>query len=92
MALRGSEDVSEDLQEMKEERRRRQPPLGVLQLLRSPEHRPAVGVAVIMHLSQQLSGINAVSHQRSPRGHERDRLVAAYVTSCSTLTAPSPGT
>ncbi|TNN21854.1 Solute carrier family 2, facilitated glucose transporter member 1 [Liparis tanakae] len=53
---------------MQEESRRMQraPPLGVLQLLRSPEHRAPLGVAVMMHLSQQLSGINAVSHRRSP--------------------------
>ncbi|XP_034456928.1 solute carrier family 2, facilitated glucose transporter member 3a [Hippoglossus hippoglossus] len=60
--LRGSEDVSKDLQEMKEESAKMamEKKVTILELFRSPAYRQPLLVAVMLQLSQQLSGINAV--------------------------------
>uniref|UniRef100_A0A672FNX3 Solute carrier family 2, facilitated glucose transporter member 1-like n=1 Tax=Salarias fasciatus TaxID=181472 RepID=A0A672FNX3_SALFA len=60
--LRGTTDVSSDMQEMKEESRQmmREKKVTILELFRSPLYRQPLIVAVILQLSQQLSGINAV--------------------------------
>lgn len=63
MKLRGSDDVGEDLQEMREESQqmRREKKVTIPELFRSPAYRQPLLVAVMLQLSQQLSGINAVS-------------------------------
>ncbi|XP_047216806.1 solute carrier family 2, facilitated glucose transporter member 3 [Girardinichthys multiradiatus] len=60
--LRGSEDVSDDIQEMKEEgmKMAMEKKVTVLELFRSPNYRQPIIIAIILQLSQQLSGINAV--------------------------------
>nr|XP_061826172.1 solute carrier family 2, facilitated glucose transporter member 1-like [Nerophis lumbriciformis] len=60
--LRGSDDVSEDMMEMKEESQlmMTETKVTIAQLLRSPVYRQPIIVAVMLQLSQQLSGINAV--------------------------------
>uniref|UniRef100_A0A3Q1K127 Major facilitator superfamily (MFS) profile domain-containing protein n=1 Tax=Anabas testudineus TaxID=64144 RepID=A0A3Q1K127_ANATE len=60
--LRGSEDVSKDLQEMKEESAKMamEKKVTILELFRSPLYRQPLVIAVMLQLSQQLSGINAV--------------------------------
>ncbi|XP_061758401.1 solute carrier family 2, facilitated glucose transporter member 1-like [Nerophis ophidion] len=60
--LRGSDDVSEDMMEMKEESQQmmRETKVTIAELLRSPVYRQPIIVAVMLQLSQQLSGINAV--------------------------------
>uniref|UniRef100_A0A3Q3W3R1 Major facilitator superfamily (MFS) profile domain-containing protein n=1 Tax=Mola mola TaxID=94237 RepID=A0A3Q3W3R1_MOLML len=60
--LRNSEDVSDDLQEMKEEgmRMAKEKKVSILELFRSPNYRQPIIIAIILQLSQQLSGINAV--------------------------------
>ncbi|XP_061665277.1 solute carrier family 2, facilitated glucose transporter member 1a [Syngnathoides biaculeatus] len=60
--LRGTHDVSEDMTEMKEESRQMmaEKKVTILELLRAPVYRQPVLVAVMLQLSQQLSGINAV--------------------------------
>lgn len=60
--LRGTTDVSADLQEMKEESRQmmNEKKVTILGLLRSPIYRQPLIIALILQLSQQLSGINAV--------------------------------
>ncbi|XP_019745850.1 solute carrier family 2, facilitated glucose transporter member 1-like [Hippocampus comes] len=60
--LRGSEDVGGDLQEMKEESNKMalEKKVTILELLRCPSYRQPLLIAVILQLSQQLSGINAV--------------------------------
>ncbi|KAM4587875.1 solute carrier family 2, facilitated glucose transporter member 1 [Odontesthes bonariensis] len=60
--LRGTTDVSTDMQEMKEESRQmmREQKVTILKLLRSPLYRQPLLIAVILQLSQQLSGINAI--------------------------------
>lgn len=61
--LRGTADVTRDLQEMKEESRQmmREKKVTILELFRSPAYRQPLLIAVVLQLSQQLSGINAVS-------------------------------
>uniref|UniRef100_A0A9L0T7D3 Solute carrier family 2, facilitated glucose transporter member 4 n=1 Tax=Equus caballus TaxID=9796 RepID=A0A9L0T7D3_HORSE len=60
--LTGWADVSGVLAELKEEKRKleRERPLSLLQLLGSRVHRQPLVIAVVLQLSQQLSGINAV--------------------------------
>ncbi|NIG60935.1 solute carrier family 2, facilitated glucose transporter member 4 [Pontoporia blainvillei] len=60
--LTGWADVSEALAELKEEKRKleHERPLSLLQLLGSHIHRQPLIIAVVLQLSQQLSGINAV--------------------------------
>ncbi|XP_068179713.1 solute carrier family 2, facilitated glucose transporter member 3 [Antennarius striatus] len=60
--LRDSEDVSDDIQEMKEEgmRMAMEKKVTILELFRSPNYRQPIIIAIVLQLSQQLSGINAV--------------------------------
>uniref|UniRef100_A0A3Q3Q0Y8 Major facilitator superfamily (MFS) profile domain-containing protein n=1 Tax=Monopterus albus TaxID=43700 RepID=A0A3Q3Q0Y8_MONAL len=60
--LRGTTDVGADMQEMKEESRqmKREKKATILELFRSPLYRQPLLIAVMLQLSQQLSGINAV--------------------------------
>ncbi|XP_044528880.1 solute carrier family 2, facilitated glucose transporter member 4 isoform X1 [Gracilinanus agilis] len=60
--LTGWADVSGALAELKEEKRQleREQPLSLLQLLHSRTHRQPLVIAVVLQLSQQLSGINAI--------------------------------
>lgn len=63
MKLRGTDEVGEDMQEMKEESQQmmREKKVTIPELFRSPIYRQPIFVAIMLHLSQQLSGINAVS-------------------------------
>lgn len=56
-------DVSDALSEMKEEKRQMdaEQKVSILQIFRSRTYRQPIIVAIILQLSQQLSGINAVS-------------------------------
>uniref|UniRef100_A0A1A7YT84 Major facilitator superfamily (MFS) profile domain-containing protein n=1 Tax=Iconisemion striatum TaxID=60296 RepID=A0A1A7YT84_9TELE len=60
--LHGREDVSDDIQEMKEEgvKMATEKKATVLELFRSPVYRQPIIIAIVLQLSQQLSGINAV--------------------------------
>ncbi|XP_062991800.1 solute carrier family 2, facilitated glucose transporter member 3-like [Elgaria multicarinata webbii] len=60
--LRGIQDVSSDIQEMKEESAKmsQEKKVTIPELFRSPSYRQAIIVAIALQLSQQLSGINAV--------------------------------
>ncbi|KAL6120236.1 slc2a1 [Pungitius sinensis] len=60
--LRGTDNVAEDMQEMKEESQQmmREKTVTIPELFRSPVYRQPIFVAIMMQLSQQLSGINAV--------------------------------
>lgn len=65
MKLRGTDEVSEDMQEMREESQQmmREKKVTIPELFRSPSYRQPIFVAIMMQLSQQLSGINAVSQK-----------------------------
>ncbi|KAM6097306.1 solute carrier family 2, facilitated glucose transporter member 3 isoform 3-T3 [Chlamydotis macqueenii] len=60
--LRGTQDVSQDILEMKEESAKmsQEKKATVPELFRSPNYRQAIIIAIMLQLSQQLSGINAV--------------------------------
>ncbi|KAG2469997.1 GTR3 protein, partial [Polypterus senegalus] len=60
--LRGTDDVQEDLQEMKDESLKmlQEKKVTIPELFRSPSYRQPIIIAIILQLSQQLSGINAV--------------------------------
>ncbi|EMP39678.1 Solute carrier family 2, facilitated glucose transporter member 3, partial [Chelonia mydas] len=60
--LRGTQDVAQDIQEMKEESAKmsQERKATVSELFRSPNYRQAIIIAIVLQLSQQLSGINAV--------------------------------
>lgn len=68
MRLRGSEDVSDDIQEMKEEgmKMAMEKKVSILELFRSRNYRQPIIIAIVLQLSQQLSGINAVSKHKIP--------------------------
>lgn len=65
--------MSGALAELKEEKRKleRERPLSLLQLLGSRTHRQPLVIAVVLQLSQQLSGINAVRVWRPRVGQGR---------------------
>lgn len=67
MRLRGCEDVSEDIDEMKEEgmRMAMEKKVTILELFRSQNYRQPIIIAIVLQLSQQFSGINAVSNAYS---------------------------
>lgn len=81
MKLRGSDEVSEDMQEMKEESQQmmREKKVTIPELFRSPVYRQPILVAIMLQLSQQLSGINAVS-QRGNREGKRGASVTCSVS------------
>ncbi len=60
--LRGTEDVAADMQEMKEESRQmmREKKVTIPELFRSSLYRQPIFIAIMLQLSQQFSGINAV--------------------------------
>uniref|UniRef100_A0A8C1G2T7 Solute carrier family 2 member 1a n=1 Tax=Cyprinus carpio TaxID=7962 RepID=A0A8C1G2T7_CYPCA len=60
--LRGTEDVDADMQEMREESRQmmREKKVTIPELFRSSLYRQPIFIAIMLQLSQQFSGINAV--------------------------------
>ncbi|XP_053412681.1 solute carrier family 2, facilitated glucose transporter member 3 isoform X2 [Nycticebus coucang] len=60
--LWGTQDVSQDMQEMKDESARmaQEKRVTVLELFRAPNYRQPIMISIVLQLSQQLSGINAV--------------------------------
>ncbi|XP_012633057.1 solute carrier family 2, facilitated glucose transporter member 3 isoform X2 [Microcebus murinus] len=60
--LWGTEDVAQDIQEMKDEsdRMAQEKRVTVLELFRAPNYRQPIIISIVLQLSQQLSGINAV--------------------------------
>ncbi|XP_056156169.1 solute carrier family 2, facilitated glucose transporter member 1-like [Lampris incognitus] len=60
--LTGKQEVGDMLAEMKEEKRRMdmEKKVSILELFRSPLYRQPIFIAILLQLSQQLSGINAI--------------------------------
>ncbi len=61
--LTGRQEVGDLLAEMKEEKRKMdtERKVSILELFRSPLYRQPIIISILLQLSQQLSGINAVS-------------------------------
>lgn len=61
--IRGNDDIEDDVREMKEEASKMamEKKVSILELFRNPIYRQPIIIAIVMNLSQQLSGINAVS-------------------------------
>lgn len=67
------------MQEMKDESQQmmREKKVTIPELFRSPVYRQPILVAIMLQLSQQLSGINAVSHMtQSHRSRSREQTSA----------------
>ena len=64
--LRGTPHVDDELEEMRREEAANQEEaqISMLELLKSSSLRLPLVISVVMHLSQQLSGINVVSNGR----------------------------
>ncbi|XP_061600241.1 solute carrier family 2, facilitated glucose transporter member 2 [Cololabis saira] len=62
LRLKGAYDPTPDLEEMKREKEEaeKEPNVSIRSLICSPVYRQQLFVALMMHLSQQLSGINAI--------------------------------
>ncbi|XP_055087340.1 solute carrier family 2, facilitated glucose transporter member 2 [Periophthalmus magnuspinnatus] len=60
--LKGPYDATTDLEEMRREKEEadKEPRVSIWSLIRSPVYRDQLFVALMMHISQQLSGINAI--------------------------------
>ncbi|XP_078507587.1 solute carrier family 2, facilitated glucose transporter member 3-like isoform X1 [Lissotriton helveticus] len=60
--LRSTDDVSQDIKEMKEESAKmsQEKSVSIIQLFRVSKYRQPIFIAIVLQLSQQLSGINAV--------------------------------
>lgn len=60
--LWGTLDVTQDIQEMKEESARmsQEKPVTILELFRAPNYQQPLLISIVLQLSQQFSGINAV--------------------------------
>lgn len=61
--MRASNQVEEDIEEMRAEERAQQceSSISIMELICSPTLRAPLVIGIVMQLSQQLSGINAVS-------------------------------
>lgn len=89
--LRGTQDVSQDILEMKEESAKmsQEKQVTVPELFRSPSYRQAIIIAIMLQLSQQLSGINAVSYFLVPSaGPSLSLATLALVTYVETTVLP----
>lgn len=60
--------MSDDIQEMREEgmKMAMEKKVSILELFRSRNYRQPIIIAIVLQLSQQLSGINAVSKYKRP--------------------------
>lgn len=61
--LRGTEDITKDINEMRKEKEEAstEQKVSVIQLFTDPNYRQPIVVALMLHLAQQFSGINGVS-------------------------------
>ncbi|XP_064418317.1 solute carrier family 2, facilitated glucose transporter member 2 [Latimeria chalumnae] len=60
--FRGECDITKDVAEMKKEKEEaeKESKVSIAQLFRSPSYRQPIMVALVLHISQQFSGINAI--------------------------------
>ncbi|XP_063772300.1 solute carrier family 2, facilitated glucose transporter member 2 [Pseudophryne corroboree] len=60
--LKGDYDTSKDIEEMRKEKEEaaREKKVSIIQLFKSPNYRQPLLVSLVLHISQQFSGINAI--------------------------------
>ncbi|XP_061752273.1 solute carrier family 2, facilitated glucose transporter member 2 [Nerophis ophidion] len=80
--LKGAYDPSADLEEMRREKEEvdKEPRVSILSLSRSSVYRRQLFVALMMHLSQQLSGINAIFYYSTSIFAQAGIAQPAYAT------------
>ncbi|XP_059907221.1 solute carrier family 2, facilitated glucose transporter member 2 isoform X1 [Gadus macrocephalus] len=80
--LKGEYDQSADLEEMKKEKEEgeKEDTISILSLLRSSVYRQQLLVALLMHLSQQFSGINAIFYYSTAIFHRAGVGYPVYAT------------
>lgn len=73
------------LAEMKEEKRKMdmERKVSILELFRSPLYRQPIIISILLQLSQQLSGVNAVSHKVPKRKVNPCSVTGGFVNLCS---------
>lgn len=83
--LRGTEDVAADIEEMKAEaaQEEAEPKVGLLSLFTTPSLLKPLLISILMHLSQQLSGINGIFYYSASlfKGAGLDAAAATHATS-----------
>lgn len=83
--LRGTNDVREDIEEMRIEQEHdlREQQVSVIKLVQAPALRKALVISVVLQMSQQLSGINAVFYYSTSifqsAGVKEDRVASCFV-------------
>ncbi|XP_013394366.1 solute carrier family 2, facilitated glucose transporter member 1 isoform X1 [Lingula anatina] len=85
VALRGSQEVEEEMEEMRQEKKagEKEAKMNLIQLFRTATLRQPLLVSVVMHLSQQLSGILVVFYYSTSLFTEAgidDQKLASYLT------------
>ncbi|XP_064194819.1 solute carrier family 2, facilitated glucose transporter member 2 [Anguilla rostrata] len=80
--LKGEYDPSEDIAGMKKEKEQvmREEQVSILKLVRSSQYRQQLLVALMMHLSQQFSGINAIFYYSTAIFHKAGITQPVYAT------------
>ncbi|KAJ6660963.1 hypothetical protein lerEdw1_016983, partial [Lerista edwardsae] len=81
--LRGSDyDTTQEMEAMKREKEEaaKEPPVSVLQLVTSTSLRPAFLVAIMVHIAQQFSGINAIFYYSTDIFHQAKVKEPVYAT------------
>ncbi|XP_053350520.1 solute carrier family 2, facilitated glucose transporter member 3-like [Clarias gariepinus] len=80
--LRGNDDVEDDIREMREEASKMamEKKVSIMELFRNPVYRQPIIIAIVMNLSQQFSGINAVFYYSTEIFKKAGITEAIYVT------------
>lgn len=78
------------LAEMKEEKRKMdmERKVSILELFRSPLYRQPIIISILLQLSQQLSGINAVSSSSNIIREKKNAPVKMCMTECGSPQSP----
>ncbi|KAJ8357080.1 hypothetical protein SKAU_G00198740 [Synaphobranchus kaupii] len=80
--FKGEYDPSKDIEEMKKEKEEamKEAQVSIMKLVRSSVYRQQLLVAVVMHLSQQFSGINAIFYYSTTIFHNAGIAQPVYAT------------
>ncbi|KAK3561376.1 hypothetical protein QTP86_032744, partial [Hemibagrus guttatus] len=80
--LKGEYDTSKDVAEMQKEKEEamKEARISIWRLLRAPQYRQQLFVALMLHLSQQFSGINAIFYYSTAIFHSAGVAQPVYAT------------